>query len=46
MVIQFVISDQNKIRSYHDCIIIESASDNESIKVADALTFRMLTITK
>lgn len=44
MVVWMVVNKENRISMSNNCVIVESISDNESSRVADALAFRLLDI--
>lgn len=44
MVMWFAVADENKVMGDSNCIVIKARSANESIMVADALSYRILTI--
>ena len=46
MVVMFNISDKNSITSSNNCIVLNSKNVDESIRVADAFSFRILGITR
>lgn len=45
MVMMVVVDDENRVSAYNNCIVMKSKNLNDSIMVADALAFKMLTIT-
>ena len=46
MIVMMIVDNENRVSAANNCIVIKSVDVNSSIMVADALSFKILTITK